>query len=67
MLKKFSFGQNERYKKYPLFYSQSPTHYGFTFNLRFLYELQQKVRLSKTVSGIFHLRFRFVFSRVCTI
>ena len=34
------------------------------FNLRFLYELKQKVRLSKTVCGIFHFRFRFVFIKV---
>ena len=31
---------------------------SFTFNLRLLYELKHKVRLS--VSGIFHFRFRFV-------
>ena len=34
------------------------------FNLRFLYELKHKVRLSKTVCGIFHFRFRFVFVKV---
>ena len=34
---------------------------SFTFNLRFLYELKHKVRLSKTVCGIFHFRFCFVF------
>ena len=27
---------------------------SFTFDLRFLYELKHKVRLSKTVCGIFH-------------
>ena len=32
-----------------------------TFNLRFLYELKQKARLSKNVSGILNFRFRFVF------
>ena len=31
------------------------------FKLRFLYELKHKVRLSKTVCGIFHFLFRFVF------
>ena len=48
------------YKKCPLF-SQAPTHHGFTFNLQFLYKLKHKVRLSKTVCGIFHFGFRFVF------
>ena len=42
------------------FLSQAPTHHSFTFNLRFLYELKHKVRLSKTVCGIF----RFVFIKV---
>ena len=36
------------------FPSRAPTHHSFTFNLRFLYELKHKVRLSKTVCGIFH-------------
>ena len=43
---------------------QAPTHHSFTFNLRFLYELKHKIRLSKTVCGIFHFRFRFVFIKV---
>ena len=43
---------------------QAPTHQSFTFNLRFLYELKQKVCLSKTVCGISHFRFRFVFIKV---
>ena len=43
---------------------RAPTHHSFTFNLRFLYELKHKVRLSKTVCGIFHFRFRFVFIKV---
>ena len=46
------------------FLSWAPTHHSFTFNLRFLYELKHKVRLSKTVCGIFHFRFRFVFIKV---
>ena len=46
------------------FLSQVPTKNGFTFNLRFLYELKHKVCLSKTVCGIFHFRFRFVFIKV---
>ena len=46
------------------FLSRAPTHHSFTFNLRFLYELKHKVRLSKTVCGIFHFRFRFIFNKV---
>ena len=34
-------------------FSRAPTHHSFTFNLRFLHELKQKVR------------FRFVFIKVC--
>ena len=43
------------------FLSQAPTHHSFTFNLRFLYELKHKVHLSKSVYGMFHFRFRYVF------
>ena len=43
------------------FLSGAPTHHSFTFNLRIIYELKHKVRLSKTVCEIFHFRFRFVF------
>ena len=46
------------------FLSRAPTHHSFTFNLQFLYELKHKVRLSKTVCGIFHFRFGFVFVKV---
>ena len=37
----------------------APTHHGFTFNCQFLYKL--KVRASKSMSGIFHFRFRSAF------
>ena len=50
--------------KIKTFHSRAPTHHSFTFNLRFLYELKHKVHLSKTMSGIFHFRFRFVFIKV---
>ena len=63
MLKKFQFGQNKRYKTV-LFLLRVPTHHSFTFDLRFLYELKHKVRLSKTVRGIFHFPFRFVSIKV---
>ena len=44
-----------------VFLSRAPAHRSFTFNLRFLYELKHKVHLFKTVCGIFHFRFLFVF------
>ena len=46
------------------FLSRAPTHHSLTFNLRLLYELKHKVRLSKTVCEIFHFRFRFAFIKV---
>ena len=46
------------------FLLRAPAHHSFTFNLRFLYELKHKVRLSKTVWGSFHFRFLFVFIKV---
>ena len=46
------------------FLPRAPTHHSFTFHLRFLYELKHKFRLSKTVWGIFHFQFRFVFIKV---
>ena len=68
---------NRNVKKFPLdkingtknglfFLLQAPTHDSFTFNLRFLYELKHKVLLFKTVHGIFHFRFHFVFIKVYT-
>ena len=62
MLKKFSSDKINSIKNALFFHSSAPTHDSFTFNLRFLYE--HKVRLSKTVCGIFHFRFRFVFIKV---
>ena len=51
--------------KHALFFLlRAPTHYHFTFNSQFLLELNQKVCLSKTVCGIFHFQFRFVFIKV---
>ena len=40
---------------------RAPTHNSFTFNLRFLYELKHKVRLSRIVCGSFHFQFLIVF------
>ena len=42
------------------FLSRAPTHESFTFNLRFLYRLKHKVRLSKTICGIFDFRSRLL-------
>ena len=61
--KKNPCGQNRRYKKCPIYFFELQTHHSFTINLRFLYELKDKV-LSKTVYGIFHFGFRFVFVKV---
>ena len=52
-IKKISFGQNKRYKKFPL--SRAPSHNSFTFNSQFLYKLKHMPHLSKTVCGIFHV------------
>ena len=46
------------------FLSRAPTYHSFTFNLRFLYDLDQEVCLSKPVCGIFHFRSLFVFIKV---
>ena len=49
MLKQFP-SKNISGKKCALFFpSRAPTHHIFTFNLRFLYEMKHKVRLSNTV------------------
>ena len=61
MLKKFPSDKINGTKNALFFLSRAPTHHSFTFNLRFLHELKHKVCLSKTVCGIFHFRFRFVF------
>ena len=64
ILKKFLWDKINGSKNELFFLSRASTHHSFTFNLRFLYELKHKVRLSKTVCGIFHFRFRFVFIKV---
>ena len=64
VLKKFASDKINGTKNALFFLLRAPTHHSFTFNLRFLYELKHKARLSKTVCGIFHFRFRFVFIKV---
>ena len=56
MLKKFPSGKMNGRKNARFFLSGAPTHHSFTFNLRFLYELQHNARLSKTVCGIFQIK-----------
>ena len=63
MLKKF-FRINQTVQKMPSFFLRELRLISFTFNLQFLYELKRKVRLFKTVCGIFHVRFRSVFIKV---
>ena len=65
MLKKLPSGKKKNGTKNAPFFSRAPTYLSLTFNLRFLYELKQKVRLSKTMCEIFHFRCRFVLMKVC--
>ena len=64
MLKKFPSDKINGTKNALFFLSGAPAHRRFTFNLQFLYKLKHKVRLYKTVCGIFHSRFHFVFIKV---
>ena len=65
ILKKFPSDKISGTRNTLFFLSRAPTHHSFTFNLRFLYELKHKVYLFKTVCGILHFRFSFVFIKVC--
>ena len=71
MLKNFPSDKINGTKNAFFFLSRIPTHHSFTFNLRFLYELKHKVRLSKTVVGFsifdsvsFLLKFIFLFNKI---
>ena len=64
MLKKVSSDKINDTMKALFFLSRAPTHHSFTFNLRFLYQLKHKIRLSKTVCWIFHFQFRYVSVKV---
>ena len=64
MLKKFPSDKINGTKNALFFLLRAPNNHSFTFNLPFLYELNHKVRLSKTVCGIFHFRFRFALIKV---
>ena len=54
MLKKFPSGKISGTKNALFLLLRTPSHNSFTFNLPFLNELKQKVRLSKTACGSFH-------------
>ena len=55
IIKKFPSDKINITKMYPFFLLRAPTHYSFTFNSRFLYELKHKVHISKSVGfSIFH-------------
>ena len=56
MLKKFLSDKINGTKNALSFLSRAPAHHSF--------DLKHKVRLSKTVCGIAHFRFRFVFIKV---
>ena len=57
--------QEKKVTKYALFrFSRAPTHHSFTFDSWFLYELEHKVHLSKTVYGILHFRFCLAFVKI---
>ena len=55
MLQKFPLDKINDAKNALFFLSSFPAHHSFTFNLRFLYELKRKIRLSKAVCGIFEV------------
>ena len=63
MLKEFPSDKTNGTRNAP-FFSRVPAPNSFTFNQRFLYEPNHNVHLSKSVGGIFHFRFRFVFVKV---
>ena len=60
MLKIFPLDKLNVAKNALSFLLRAPTHRSFTFILRFLFELKDKVRLSKSVCGIFNFQFLFV-------
>ena len=60
MLQIFLLDKISNTKSALFFLSRAPTHHSLTFNLQLLHDLKQKVRLSKTVCGIFHFQFNCV-------
>ena len=64
MFKKISLSLIKGTKNVLFFLLRVPTHQVFTFNLQFSYEPKYKVCLFKTICGIFHFRFRFIFTKL---
>ena len=64
MPEKDSYSKIDVTKNTLFFLSGAPVNHSFIFNLRLLFELKHKVRLSKSGCGIFHIRFCFVFIKV---
>ena len=64
ILKNLSSDKINGTKNILFFLLRAPVHHSFTFNLRFSHELKHKVRLSKTVCGIFYFWFHFAFIKV---
>ena len=64
MLKKFPLGKINGTKNALFYLLRPPANHSFNFKLQFSYELKPKVCLFKTVCGIFHFQFRFVFIKV---
>ena len=63
MLKKFPPDKINITENGLFFLLQVPTHHSFTFNLWFLYELNHKIHLSKTLRGFpFSILFYFYWS-----
>ena len=60
MLKKKNSDKINGTKSALFFLLRAPTHHSRNFNLRFLFEVKHKIRLSKTMFGIFHFGLRFV-------
>ena len=61
MLEKFPPDKMSVTKNAAFFLSRAPDHRSFTFSSLFLFHLKHKAR--KTVFGIFHFRFCFVFMK----
>ena len=64
MLKKFPSDKINDTENALIFLSRPPAHHSFAFTSRFLYGMKHKVRLFKSMCGIFHFRFRLVFIKV---
>ena len=64
MLRKFPPDKINCTKDVLFFILRAPNHHIFTFNLWFLFKLNHKVCLPKTVCGIFQFRFCLVFIKV---